>query len=118
MEGEETPRAIRVKTTKTLRTFGSFVSPTAGAIIFLLSSIFTFYNALLLIGILALSSAIIGWFLQFQDKKHQDQYDGSIVITENENGGKMFSIEVNGEPLDMEFKDEVLFKIKHVSDTQ
>ena len=118
MEGEETPRAIRVKTTKSLRKFAEFVSPTAATIIFVLSTFFTFYNALLLIGILASISAVIGWFLRIQDKKHHDEYDGSIVITENENGGKMFSIEVNGEPLDMEFKDEVLFKIRRISDPQ
>lgn len=118
MESEETPRAIRVKTTKTLRNFASFVSPTAATIIFLFSRFFQLYHALLLIGILATMSAVVGWFLRIQDKKHHDEYDGSIVISENENGGKLFSIEVNGEPLDMEFKDEVLFKIKRLSDPQ
>ena len=118
MEGEETPRALRNRITRKLEFFASFVSPATASIYFIISAIFGFQVTVLLLGLLAPVSAIIGGFLIFQKNRHPGYYDGSIVITENENGGKMFSIEVNGEPLDMEFKDEVLFKIRRISDPQ
>lgn len=118
MEDEETPRVIRARVTKQLERFASFVSPTAATIYFILSEIFGLPAAIIVLGVLAITSSIIGTFLLIQKGRHQDDYDGSIVISENENGGKLFSIEVNGEPLDMEFKDEVLFKIKRLSDPQ
>ena len=119
MEGEETPRAVRARILRKMETFASFVSPTVAAIYFILSALFSLRATTFVLGLLAISSSIVGTFLLLQKKRHPEGiYDGQIVITENENGGKMFSIEVNGEPLDMEFKDEVLFKIRRISDPQ
>jgi hypothetical protein len=44
-------------------------------------------------------------------KVDQRQYDGKIVIGTSENGKKLFSLELDGDPEELEPKSSVTFKI-------
>lgn len=63
------------------------------------------YTAIVL-GILAIFSTILGIRLYFKQK----YYDGLIVVNKSEKG-KLFSLEIAGEPEDLEVKESVRFKI-------
>lgn len=43
--------------------------------------------------------------------KAQREYDGEMVVTSTIEGGKMFSLELYGDPNDLEFKKRVVFKV-------
>ena len=62
-------------------------------------------------GIFALMALIGGIVLQFNPK----QYDGDIVVSHNEQGGTLYSLELKGDPTDLDFMESVNFKIKRPS---
>lgn len=63
----------------------------------------------LLILIIVIQTIII--LLVLHKNRPNNKYDGQIVIGESESGGKLFSLELNGDPEEMEVNDSVIFKV-------
>lgn len=65
----------------------------------------------MIVGLLTL--LILSWTLMFmlERKRSKVEYDGKIVILVAPNGNKIFSLELDGDPEDLEFKDTVSFKV-------
>ena len=63
-----------------------------------------------MIYVLAIILVVLGCvnlYLMFKPKK----YDGAIVITTQENGKRLFSLEINRDPEELEKMTAVLFKV-------
>lgn len=62
-----------------------------------------------MLGVLLIVQAILVIRLYFRDKiKH---YDGQMVVGKSDGGGKLFSLELNSDPEDLEEKDTISFKV-------
>ena len=40
-------------------------------------------------------------------------YDGSLVVSKKEDGSKLYSLELNGDPVTFEHKHAITFKVTH-----
>ena len=59
------------------------------------------------VGILVL----IATYISFWERFVQKHYDGRMVVGFSESGVKVFSLELNKNPEDLELKDEVTFEV-------
>ena len=62
-----------------------------------------------ILGAIAIVQAILVVRLYFRDKLKQ--YDGQMVVGKSDGGGKLFSLELNGDPEDLGEKDSISFKV-------
>lgn len=60
-------------------------------------------------GALLITQGVLVLRLYFRDKLKQ--YDGQMVVGKSDGGGKLFSLELNGDPEDLEEKDAISFKV-------
>jgi hypothetical protein len=67
-----------------------------------------FFNLLLIANIVLMLVIIV---LRFAKPVNKNPYDGQIVISVTESGKKLFSLELAGDPEDLEGKESVTFKI-------
>lgn len=80
--------------------------PTTSSIYFGASLIWGLPYTVQIIGTLAVIAALLGMRLN-NEPKH---YDGQLVVERSE-GGKLFSLQLNGDPEELEEQDSVSFKI-------
>ncbi len=66
------------------------------------------------IGTLTVIAFILGICLTISSRQYEASgaaYDGQIVVTMPEGGPKLFSLELDGDPEELDQKDSVIFKI-------
>lgn len=67
------------------------------------------------IGISAIFAVVIGVCLYISASAYlrsEAGYDGNVIIETTQNGGKLFSLELGGDPEEIEDKYSVAFKVK------
>lgn len=67
------------------------------------------------LGFLAILTTIIGVCLYISSSAYhrsEAAYDGNVIIETTQSGGKLFSLELGGDPEEMEEKESVAFKVK------
>ena len=61
--------------------------------------------------ITAIATAIITVIVMLQIQRRHRHIDGHIVVTENGDGKKVFSLELNKNPDDLEKEEFIVFKV-------
>jgi Putative phage holin Dp-1 len=88
--------------------------PAVSTLYFTLGSVWGLPAVTQVIGTLAALATFIGVLLGIASKTYNSsdaKYGGVIVVHEKEDGGKLLSLEVNGDPLDIVNQKEVTFKV-------
>lgn len=88
--------------------------PGLASLMFLASYIWELPSAKFVIGLLALISLLGGICISISTKRYLESesfYDGKIVVSFPEDGPKRFSLELDGDPDDLDKKDFVAFKV-------
>lgn len=49
-------------------------------------------------------------------QRRKNKYDGQMIVVEKEDGGKIFSLELNGDPEDLQDKTSISFKVVQSSE--
>ena len=81
--------------------------PTIASLYFVISIIVGLPYTVEFLGILALVALFLGLWISTVS----NQYDGQMVIKTTEEGKKIFSLELESNPEDLEDKDEISFKV-------
>lgn len=69
-----------------------------------------------IVGTLSAIATFLGMLLKISTKSYENsdsRYDGRVLIVDDENGPKVFSLELNSDPLELENKKSVSFKIEN-----
>lgn len=92
--------------------------PAASSLYFILGSIWDLPAVEQVIGIFAIIATIIGICLNVSSRQYdvsEAAFDGKVIIETNGTGRKLFSLELGGDPEEIEEKYSVAFKVKSVS---
>jgi Putative phage holin Dp-1 len=95
--------------------------PGASALYFIVGNAAGFPGIEPVVGSLAILSTIIGVMLYISSsayRRSEAGYDGNVIIQTTQNGGKLFSLELGGDPEEIEEKSSVSFKVKCNSESQ
>lgn len=87
--------------------------PAAAVLYLALSSLWSFPNPAEVVGTIVAIDTFLGVFLGFAQKAYDASdaaYNGSLNILPN-NGGKLFSLDLAGDPNDLETLNKVTFKV-------
>ncbi len=66
------------------------------------------------IGTLAIVATLFGIFLNISSRQYEASgaaYDGQMIVVIPEDGPKLFSLQLDGDPEELEYKDSITFKI-------
>lgn len=91
--------------------------PAVSALYFGLANIWGLPAAEQVVGTLACVTTFFGVTLNVSSSRYDASgaaYDGDVVVTETEEGNKLVSLELNGDPSDIETKDSISFKVRSV----
>jgi hypothetical protein len=97
-----------------LKRTSQVVLPAIGALYFALSQIWGLPNGEQVVGTIIALDAFLGITLNISStayNKSDERFDGTIDIFEDENT-KQFVLNVDGDPYDIENKDEIVLKVK------
>lgn len=92
--------------------------PALQTLYFTLGAIWDLPSVEQVIGTLASVDTFLGVILGLSTKSYNSsdaKYDGKIVLKELEDGKKLYSLELDGDPQDLDQKKEVTFKIDSAS---
>jgi hypothetical protein len=92
------------------------VLPAAGTLYFALAQIWGFPNAEEVVGTIAAVNAFIGVVLGLSNRsynKSDSKYDGTIDVEQQEDA-KVFSLNLNSDPNELDQKSQVIFKVNQV----
>jgi hypothetical protein len=92
------------------------VLPAAATLYFTLANIFDLPSAEQVVAAAAAFATFFGVLLRLSNRSYEAsgaKYDGAVNVVTDEVGGKVFSLELAGDPSDIEFMDEVVFKVQH-----
>lgn len=90
------------------------VLPALSTFYFTLGAVWDLPNVEQVIGTLAALATFFGVILGLSTKTYNDsdaKFAGSILIGQGEGGQKLYSLEINGDPADLDQQKEVTFKI-------
>lgn len=90
------------------------VFPALSTFYFTLGGVWDLPSVEQVIGTLAALATFFGVILGLSTKTYKEsdaKFAGSIVIGQGEGGRKLYSLELNGDPEDLDQKKEVIFKI-------
>lgn len=102
-----------------LKYVAQIVMPAVATLYFALSQIWGFPYGEEIVGTLVALNAFLGVLLGLSSSayhKSEDRFDGTIDILETD-GEKLFSLNLDSDPYDLESHDEVVFKIKTKDDS-
>ena len=88
--------------------------PSLGSLYFALSQIWNLYDATKVVGTLTVFDTFLGVLLGLSSKAYTNsdaRFDGSIDI-EEKNNSKLFSLNLDSNPDELDKKDEVTFKVQ------
>lgn len=97
-----------------LKKLVQIVIPAVSSLYFGLSQIWGLPWGEEIVGTLALLATFLGVLLGISTNKYNnspDAYDGEVVISDSPTGTKLFSLELNGDPEQIETMDQVRFKV-------
>lgn len=97
-----------------MKFFVTLILPAISTLYFTLDKIWGLYEADKVIGTFAALATFLGVLLRLSTnayKKSDLKYDGNIIIKETASGGKLYSLELNGQPSVLDGKKEVSFKV-------
>jgi hypothetical protein len=97
-----------------LKYLAQILLPASGALYFGLSGVWGLPNSDEVVGTITVVDAFLGALLGLSSKSYNNsdaKYNGSIDV-ENVDGSKVFSLNLDGDPDNLENLDEVTFKIK------
>lgn len=95
--------------------------PGVSALYFIVGNAAGFSGIEPVIGSLAILATVIGVVLYISSsayRRSEAGYDGNVIIQTTQNGGKLFSLELGGDPEEIEEKYSVAFKVKCNSESQ
>lgn len=90
------------------------ILPAFSALYFGLASIWGLPNAEKVVGTIAVVTTFLGVSLGISSAQYAAKdmaYDGKLVITEQDEGPKVFSLEIDGDPEEIEHKKSIAFKV-------
>jgi len=90
------------------------ILPAAATLYFTLAQIFSFPGAEQVVAASAAFATFFGVVLKVSQTSYASsgaKYDGQVNVVTDDAGGKIFSLELNGDPTDIEFMDDVSFKV-------
>ena len=93
------------------------ILPAAGTLYAALSGIWGLPNPEAVVGTIVAVVAFLGIFLNRAEasyNKSDARYDGSVDVTTNANGGTAFSLNLNGDPMELKDQKEVKFKVNPI----
>lgn len=102
------------KTYDVLKYIAQIVLPALGTLYFTLAGIWNLPAAEQVVGTIVAVDTFLGVVLQLSSKayaKSEDRFDGAVHVDENEER-KLFSLELKGDPNELDSKDQLLFKVK------
>jgi hypothetical protein len=88
--------------------------PALSSLYFGLGSIWGLPAVEQVVGTLAVVATFIGVCLGLSSKQYDQSdaaYDGQVVVETNDTGGKLFSLQLDGDPTEIEKKSSVAFKV-------
>jgi hypothetical protein len=91
------------------------IIPAASASYFALAEIWDLPGAEKVTGTLAVVATFLGVVLGISSNTYErlgKGYDGSVVVSTTESGKKLFSLELDGDPEDLEQHDAIRFRVK------
>lgn len=88
--------------------------PALGTLYFALAGLWGFPNGEQVVGTIAAVNVFLGVILGYSNKTYygsENNFDGSIDVEDQGDGKKLFSLNLNGDPNELDSKREVTFKI-------
>jgi hypothetical protein len=111
---ETTPTSLLSdKSYKFLKWCVQIVMPAFSSLYFGLTQTFDFLpSAEVVIGTIALLTTFFGVILGISTKSYNSSSDGELVVTNREDGTKLFTLELHVDPNELLDKNNVVFKVK------
>ena len=94
-----------------LKFLAQIVLPVFGAIYFVMAGIWDLPESDQVVGIIVIIVAFLGILLHLSTSKYSSENVGEIEVTELPSGGKTYSLNLVGDPEDIELHDEVRFRV-------
>lgn len=97
-----------------IKWLAQIVFPALGTLYFGLAQYWGLPNADKVVGTIMVIDTFLGVLLGFAAKSYNNsdtRYDGSIDVEDKADGGKHFSLVLNGDPNDLDSQSQVLFKV-------
>lgn len=116
---EKVPFVLSEKIYDPLKFVALVLLPALTTLYFSLGGLWHLPNVEAVIGTMTALDTFLGVILGVSTKLYNAtdaKYVGAIVLTSHQDGKKTFSLELNGDPMEMMGKDEVSFKIKQNPD--
>jgi Putative phage holin Dp-1 len=95
--------------------------PGISSLYFIVGNVAGFPGIEPVIGLLAILATVIGVVLYISTsayRRSEAGYDGNVIIQTTQTGGKLFSLELGGDPEEIEEKSSVAFKVKCNNESQ
>ena len=97
-----------------LKAFLMVILPSATAMYLGLSYVFGFPHVIVTVLFTSLVTSIIGVFLIITSRVYHEsdlRYDGKMMVSENEEGELLYSLELNDDPEPLRLKSRIVFKV-------
>lgn len=114
-EGTVRDHLLSSKTYDALKRLAQIGLPAAGTLYFALSQIWGFPHGEQVVGTIVAIDAFLGILLGYSSISYNNsaaKYDGTIEITNPEHGPKLYSLNLNTKPEDLDGKQQVVFQIQ------
>ena len=111
---EKTGFALSDATYEKLKFVALVLLPALSTLYFTLGGLWNFPNIEQVVGTIAALDTFLGVILRISTKAYNTspgRYDGDMRVTENEDGVKMFRLELNDDPVGLPDKKSVTFKV-------
>lgn len=98
-----------------LKRLVQIVLPAAASLYFGLASIWEFPNPDKVVGTIAVITTFLGVILGISNNLYYSSgamYDGELVVSRKQDGGEVFTLELDGDPHDIPKFNNLLFKVK------
>lgn len=94
-----------------LKALGQIWLPALGTLYFALAGIWNLPSAEQVVGTIVSVDAFLGVIIGISSANFSSENVGTIVSQEMPSGGKTFSLELDGDPEQLDLQDEVRFKV-------
>lgn len=111
---------ITGKTYDVMKFIALVLLPALGSAYFALAGIWGLPNAEEVVGTLVVLDTFLGAVLQLSSNayaKSDERFDGAMNVITEKTGKKVFSLELDSDPDDLEKKNEIIFKVKNQKET-
>lgn len=109
-------KTLSNRTYTALSNIADIFLPALGVICFFLSLIFSIGGIRYILGTILIFILVLGIILLVSSNNYKETHSGEIIIRENELGTKVFSLELDADPNELEAMDVISFKV--ISETE